>query len=111
VLFRKLRLLWVGVELLALIHSFLTERLQAIVVKGSRSSEARVKSGVPHGTVLGPILFLIHFADIDVAVNHATASSFADDTRILIGTTDRTDYERLQEDLSAMCNCAQVNNM
>ena len=81
VLFRKLRLLGVGGELLAWIHSFLTERLQAIIVGGSRSSEARVKSGVPQGMVLGPILFLIHIVDIDVAVNHASASSFADDTR------------------------------
>jgi hypothetical protein len=111
VLFRKLRLLGVRGDLLAWIHSFLTERLQAVVVGGSRSSEVRVKSGVPQGTVLGPILFLIHIADIDVAVNHATASSFADDTRILMTITDRTDCERLQEDLSAIYDWALVNNM
>ena len=111
VLFRKLRLLGVGGELLAWIHSFLTERLQAVVVGGSRSSEARVKSGVPQGTVLGPILFLIHIADIDVALNHASASSFADDTRILMTITDRRDCERLQEDLSTIYDWAQVNNM
>jgi hypothetical protein len=75
VLFRKLRLLGVGGELLAWIHSFQTERLQAVVVGGSRSSEARGRSGVPQGTVLGPILFLIHIAD--VAVNRASASPFS----------------------------------
>jgi hypothetical protein len=46
-----------------------------------------------------------------VAVNHATASSFADDTRILTTITDRWDCERLQEDLSATYDWAQVNNM
>jgi hypothetical protein len=89
VIFRKFRLLGVGGELLAWIHSFLTERLKAVVVGGSRSSETRVKSEVPQGTVLGPILFLIHIADIDVAANHASASSFANDTRILLTTKDR----------------------
>jgi hypothetical protein len=82
-----------------------------VVVGGSRSSEARGKSGIPQGSVLGPILFLIHIADIDVAVNHATASSFADDTRILMTITDRTDCERLQEDFSELYDWAQMNNM
>jgi hypothetical protein len=76
-----------------------------------RSSKARVKSEVPQGTVLGPILFLIHIANIDVAVNHTSASSFADKSRILMTITDRTDCERLQEDLSAVYDWAQVNNM
>jgi hypothetical protein len=44
-------------------------------------------------------------------VNHASASSFADDSRILMTITDRTDGERLQEDLSAIYEWTQVNNM
>jgi hypothetical protein len=57
-LLRKLRLLGVGDEFLAWIHSFPTKRLQTAAVGGSRSSDARVMSGVPQETVLGSILFL-----------------------------------------------------
>jgi hypothetical protein len=46
-----------------------------------------------------------------VTVNYASASSFADDTRILMTITDWRDCERLQEDLAAIYDWAQVNNM
>ena len=38
---------------------------QCVAVKGTTSSEAQVRSGVPHGSVLGPLLFLIHISDIN----------------------------------------------
>jgi hypothetical protein len=68
-----------------------------------------VKSGVPQGTVLGPILSLIHIADIVVTVNHTPASSFTNDTMILMIIMDRRDCERLQEDLAAIYDLAQVS--
>jgi len=86
--------------LLAWINNFPTKTLQAVVVGVSRSSEDRVKSGLPQGTVLGPTPFLIHIDDIDVA-----------DTRILKTITDKKDCEGLQEDLSALYVWAQVNNI
>jgi hypothetical protein len=111
VLFRKLRLLGVGGSLLRWIHNFLTDRVQAVAIGNSKSREARVKSGVPQGSVLGPILFLIHIADIDSELTHASTSSFADDTRVLMKITDGLDCERLQDDLSSIYDWALVNNM
>jgi hypothetical protein len=84
----KLRLLGVGGSLLRWIHIFLTDRVQAVAIGNSKSREAKVKSGVPPGSVLGPILFLIHIADIDSELTHASTSSFADDTRVLMKITD-----------------------
>ena len=58
-------------------------RQQAVVVDGRLSSLSPVISGVPQGTVLGPILFLIHIADIARGVSSSTiASSYVDDTRV-----------------------------
>lgn len=51
------------------IHSFFTNRKQFVLVNGAISEVSMVKSGVPQGTVLGPILFLILINDIDQDVS------------------------------------------
>ena len=58
-------------------------RQEAVVVEGRLSSLSPVISGVPQGTVLGPILFLIHISDIARGVSSTTTtSSYVDDTRV-----------------------------
>ena len=69
------------------IESFLTERTQVVGVNGVYSFIAVVLSGVPQGTVIGPILFLIYINDLEKCVSHSLLSSFADDTRILRAIT------------------------
>ncbi len=46
------------------IEAFLRERLQTVVVEGQKSSFKAVKSGVPQGTVLGPIFFIVYVIDL-----------------------------------------------
>ena len=56
-------------------------RKQAVAVEKRMSNLSPVISGVPQGTVLGPVLFLVHIADISKDVSMETStSSFADDT-------------------------------
>lgn len=48
---------------------------------GTNFHVTKVASGVPQGSVLGPLLFLIHIADISNSIIHSSVSTFADDTR------------------------------
>ena len=68
-------------------------------------------SGVPQGSVLGPLLFLIHISDINYEIADSTVSCFADDTWILLGIKDEEDTQMLQNDLHKVCKWADTNNM
>ena len=70
-----------------------------------------VISGVPQGSVIGPLLFLILIGDIDKEVAHAFLSSFADDTRIGKQISTPQDAIQLQQDLEKVYQWATTNNM
>ena len=83
------------------IQNFLTTRAQKVVVDGSSSESARVRSGVPQGTVLGPLLFLTYINDLPSTVSSAV-HLFADDCLLYRPIKCRADQEQLQRDLSAL---------
>ena len=80
------------------IMKFLTQRTQSVVVNGSTSKEAPVTSGVPQGTVLGPLLFLIYINDIEDNLI-CPLRLFADDSAIYRGISCLQDALQLQKDL------------
>ena len=83
------------------IENWLRNREQRVVINGSASEWRWVTSGVPQGSVLGPLLFIIYINDIDVGLNN-TVSKFADDTKI--GNAIITEDDRLsfQKDLNTI---------
>ena len=93
------------------IKEFLQNRTQSVIVDGVPSAEASVKSGVPQGSVIGPILFLVMMSDIDKSVKNSFVSSFADDTRVGCKIQSPEDEQKLQQDLNRIYGYADTNNM
>ena len=81
------------------ISSFLKEHTQCVVCGGYTSDLANVISGVPQGTVLGPLLFLIYINDLPECVS-SMCSLFADDCLVYRRIESERDIEILQNDLS-----------
>ena len=93
------------------IHNFLANRQQCVAVNSTTSSEAQVRSGVPQGSVLGPLVFVIHISDINYEIANSTVSCFADDTRILLRIKEEEDTQMIQNDLHKLYKCADTNNI
>ena len=81
--------------------SFLVSRTQRVVVDGVASECEAVTSGVPQGSVLGPIFFLVYINDMAKCTKHSSVRLFADDTIIYKAVKAVSDCEFLQEDLDA----------
>ena len=87
-------------------------RKQAVSVDGRISSLSDVISGIPQGTVLGPVLFLVHIIGISSNFSPGTSSSsFADDTKIWRGVRAKSDCDELQSDLDDLYSWAENINM
>ena len=79
-------------------ESFLSGRQQRVVIDGMSSEWRQVSSGVPQGSVLGPLLFLIFVNDINVGLS-STVRLFADDCALYRSINDHQDCVQLQHDL------------
>ena len=83
------------------LESFLHGRTQQVVVEGSRSSTCQVTSGVPQGSVLGPVLFLIYINDIVTNIK-SEIRLFADDILLFKTIAMPNDHRILQNDLDSL---------
>ena len=110
ILMHKLKALGITGRLARWIHSFLSRRKQKIVVDGITSKDTDVTSGVPEGTVLGPLLFLIYISDIGQNIS-SSKKVYVDDTKLIKAVTDEKDCEDLQEELDILYKWADENNM
>ena len=77
---------------------FLTKRTMKTIVEGEQSRETSVDSGVPQGTVLGPIMFLCHINDLPDCVK-SSVRLFADDCLLYRTIKTQEDQAALQKDL------------
>ena len=83
-------------ELLAWFESYLTERKQRVIIKEAESSLSGVSAGVPQGSVLGPLLFLIYINDIGENLI-SLSRLFADDTSLGFSGQDKKEIQSVIE--------------
>ena len=87
-----------GNSIINWIEQWLTDRRQRVVVDGEVSSWKSVLSGVPQGSVLGPILCLVYIDDLEEGVT-GNILKFADDTKLFRKTKEIGDKQKLQDDI------------
>jgi hypothetical protein len=83
----KLKKIGVTGNLLHWFTDYLNDRKQRVIIKGECSSWGDIKAGVPQGSVLGPLLFLIYINDLENVVS-CNLKMFADDTCLYVTTDD-----------------------
>ena len=101
----KLSQYGIDAKIISWIRSFLTGRKQRVFVNGSSSHWSDVISGIPQGSVLGPLLFVLYVNDIPNLLSEGTSIlMFADDTKLYRQIKSDDDAKSLQEDVSKLEN-------
>ena len=97
----KLKTFGFGSNLLQWIENYLQGRYQSVMIEGQVSSPLPVTSGVPQGSIIGPLLFVLYINDIcDVCTSFMKL--YADDAKLYRNIKSRQDVLSLQNDLNAL---------
>ena len=99
-LIHKLTAIGVHPHTVLWIKDWLSNRNHRVTVNGTISSPQPVTSGVPQGSVLGPLLFLTYINDMPNCINHSKLKLFADDALLYNQIKKPTDVDNLQSDLN-----------
>ena len=89
-LLHKLKACGITGRLLEWLKDYLSDRQQRVIVNGKFSEWGKIEAGVPQGSVLGPLLFLIFINDITHVIRHCKIRLFADDTCLFMEIDDPT---------------------
>ena len=109
---KKLLQIPISKALFELIQDYLLGRTQKVRIGNQLSNERTVTSGVPQGSVLGPLFFLIYINDLPSVVFSSLALLFADDLKLPCnGRREQESLEKLQTDLQALHNWSVQNHL
>lgn len=97
---------------------YLSSRTQSVRISNENNNEhilsksLSIDQGVPQGSILGPLLFLIYISDMPNAIKHGTTISYADDTTILISNNNFEDlYIQAYENMNSLMEYLNVNKL
>ena len=94
------------------LHSYLSDRSQYIKINNKKSASTTIRHGVPQGSVLGPLLFLIYINDLHLAMKHSRTIHFADDTSLkVVNKSLKLLNKHVNHDLSFMSQWLRANKI
>ena len=94
-----------------LLCSYLSDRSQFVDFNGHRSTELHISIGVPQGSVLGPLLFLIYINGLPLVSNIFTMLMYADDTTLYCNVNNNVTDDLLNYELSKICDWLCANKL
>ena len=112
IILRKLKIYGIEQESLKWFQSYLDDRKQVCCVNGHMSNSRSVSCGVPQGSNLGPLLFLIYINDLPNCLSTASPRMFADDTNVSLASSTLHELENvLNQDLQNLNIWLKVNKL
>ena len=98
--------------MLKFLKNYLENRSQCVIIGGERSTMKPVISGVPQGSILGPLLFVLFINDMNECIKQPTKIAlYADDTKLWREIKTFSDHIELQNDINSLLNWSNLNKM
>lgn len=111
ILLRKLDVLGIHGNLLRWFSSYVKNRMQAVKMGSARSNFLNISSGVPQGSILGPLLYNAYLFDISNCFKHSRFLMFADDKKIFLRVRTIEDCKKVQADLDRLATYYETNRI